>query len=59
MSLYRGLLLLLFLSGACSLVYELIWVRMLLVVFGVSTYAVSTVLTLSLIHIFRAHETDS
>lgn len=45
MSLYRGLLLLLFLSGACSLVYELIWVRMLLVVFGVSTYAVSTVLT--------------
>jgi spermidine synthase len=45
MSLYSGLLLLLFMSGACSLVYELIWVRMLLVVFGVSTYAVSTVLT--------------
>ena len=39
------ILYLFFLSGACSLVYQLIWVRMLVVVFGVSTYAVSTVLT--------------
>ena len=38
------ILALFFLSGACSLVYEVIWVRMLLVVFGVSAHAVSTVL---------------
>ena len=40
-----ALLALFFLSGACSLVYQLIWARMLVVAFGVSTYAVSTVLT--------------
>ncbi|GAB4316079.1 MAG: fused MFS/spermidine synthase [Candidatus Sumerlaeia bacterium] len=34
-----------FLSGACGLVYEAIWVRMLSLVFGVTVYAVSTVLS--------------
>lgn len=34
-----------FLSGACTLVYQVVWVRMLVVVFGVSVFAVSTVLT--------------
>jgi spermidine synthase len=34
-----------FLSGACTLIYEVVWVRMLVVVFGTSVYAVSTVLT--------------
>ena len=34
-----------FLSGACTLVYQVVWVRMLIVVFGVSVFAVSTVLT--------------
>ena len=43
-SLVAALLLLFFVSGACSLVYQLIWARMLVVVFGVGTWAVSTVL---------------
>lgn len=34
-----------FLSGACTLIYQVAWARMLIVVFGVSVYAVSTVLT--------------
>jgi spermidine synthase len=34
-----------FLSGACTLIYQVVWARMLIVVFGVSIYAVSTVLT--------------
>ena len=34
-----------FLSGACALIYEVVWARMLGIVFGVSTYAISTVLT--------------
>jgi spermidine synthase len=34
-----------FLSGACTLIYQVVWARMLIVVFGVSVYAVSTVLT--------------
>jgi len=33
-----------FLSGASSLIYQVVWVRMLVVVFGTSVYAVSTVL---------------
>ena len=42
----RILILILFLlSGACTLIYEVVWVRMLIVVFGTSVYAVSTVLT--------------
>ena len=39
-----AVLALFFLSGACSLVYQLIWARMLVGVFGVGTLAVSTVL---------------
>jgi spermidine synthase len=38
-------LVLFFLSGACTLVYEVVWVRMLVLVFGTSVYAVSTVLS--------------
>lgn len=34
-----------FLSGACALVYQIVWTRMLVVVFGTSVFAVSTVLT--------------
>jgi spermidine synthase len=41
----RIVLVLFFLSGACTLVYEVVWVRMLMLVFGVSVFAVSTVLT--------------
>ena len=42
----RNLILaLFFLSGACTLVYELVWVRMLVLVFGTSVFAVSTVLS--------------
>jgi spermidine synthase len=33
-----------FLSGASSLVYQLVWVRMLVLVFGTTVFAVSTVL---------------
>lgn len=43
-TLIAALLVLFFVSGACSLVYQLIWARMLVVVFGVGTWAVSTVL---------------
>ena len=39
------LLVLFFLSGACTLVYQVIWVRMLVLVFGTGAFAVSTVLT--------------
>jgi len=34
-----------FLSGACTLVYQIVWVRMLVLVFGMTVFAVSTVLT--------------
>ena len=34
-----ALLVLFFFSGACSLVYQVVWVRMLMPVFGVSTFA--------------------
>ena len=33
-----------FLSGAAGLVYQVLWTRQLALVFGVTTYAVSTVL---------------
>ena len=33
-----------FLSGAAGLVYEVLWTRQLALIFGVTTYAVSTVL---------------
>jgi len=38
------LLLVFFLSGATGLVYEVLWTRQLALIFGVTTYAVSTVL---------------
>lgn len=38
------LILLFFLSGFCNLVYEIVWVRMLNLVFGVTVFAVSAVL---------------
>jgi spermidine synthase len=38
------LLLLFFFTGACGLVYQELWVRLLSLVFGVTVYAVSTVL---------------
>ena len=34
-----------FVSGAGSLVYQVVWVRMLVLVFGTSVFAVSTVLS--------------
>jgi len=36
--------LLFFLSGACALVYQVMWLRLLALVFGVTVYAASTVL---------------
>src|SRR5215207_6654419 len=41
---FPTLLLLFFASGACGLVYQQLWVRLLSLVFGVTIYAVSTVL---------------
>ena len=42
----RGAMLLcFFLSGATGLVYEVVWTRMLILVFGATTFAISTVLT--------------
>ena len=41
---YPLLLLLFLLSGAAGLVYELVWVRELIFVFGGTTYAITTVL---------------
>lgn len=38
------LLLVFFLSGATGLIYEVLWTRQLALIFGVTTYAVSTVL---------------
>lgn len=39
-----GVYLIFTLSGACGLIWEVLWVRQLTLVFGVSTYAVCTVL---------------
>ncbi|MCD6415939.1 MAG: fused MFS/spermidine synthase [Planctomycetes bacterium] len=41
----RILLALFFLSGASALIYQLVWVRMFSLVFGVTVFAVSTVLS--------------
>ncbi len=42
----HGLILgLFFMSGLCALIYEVIWARQLILVFGVTTLSVSTVLT--------------
>jgi spermidine synthase len=38
------LVLLFFASGACALIYQVMWLRMLALVFGVTVYAASTVL---------------
>jgi len=43
--LYPGIAALFFLSGATSLVYEVAWLRALLLIFGSTAFAVSTVLT--------------
>lgn len=40
----RVIFLLFFLSGACGLMYEVVWTRMMTFVFGISVYAVTTVL---------------
>jgi len=40
----RALLLAFFLSGVCGLIYQVLWVRMLGLIFGNTTYAVSTIL---------------
>ena len=39
------LLILFFFSGACSLIYEVVWSRMLTVIFGTTLFATSTVLS--------------
>ncbi|MCD6416051.1 MAG: fused MFS/spermidine synthase, partial [Planctomycetes bacterium] len=41
----RILLALFFLSGASALIYQVVWVRMFSLVFGITVFAVSTVLT--------------
>jgi len=41
----RTLVALFFLSGACGLVYEVVWMRMLTLVFGATAFATSAVLT--------------
>ena len=43
-SLFPTLCLLFFASGACGLIYQQLWLRQLSLVFGVTIYAVSTVL---------------
>ena len=42
---FAAILLLFFVSGGCTLVFQVVWVRMLVPVFGMSVFAVSTVLT--------------
>ncbi len=39
------ILVLFFLSGACGLVYEVVWMRMLTLVFGATAFATSTILS--------------
>src|SRR6058998_2104767 len=43
--LQAGLFLFFFLSGATGLLYEIVWMRQLILVFGSTTYAVSAVLS--------------
>lgn len=40
-----GVVVLFFLSGACSLVYEVVWMRMLTLVFGATAFATSAILS--------------
>ena len=44
-SLYHTVLVLFFFSGLCALTYQMIWVKMTGVVFGVAPFAISTVLS--------------
>jgi spermidine synthase len=44
-SLFRAACVLFFGSGACGLVYETVWIRQLTLSFGISVYAISSVLT--------------
>ena len=44
-SLYHTVLVLFFFSGLCALTYQVIWVKMAGVVFGVAPFAISTVLS--------------
>lgn len=44
MALRLAVLVLFFLSGACGLVYEVVWMRMLTVIFGATAFATSTIL---------------
>ncbi len=39
------LIVLFFLSGLCALIYQIVWMRMLTLVFGVTSFAVATVLS--------------
>ena len=39
-----AILVLFFLSGACALVYEVVWMRMLTLIFGATAFATSTIL---------------
>lgn len=41
---YLTIITLFFLSGLCALVYEVVWLRLLGLVFGNTTFAISTVL---------------
>jgi len=44
-SIRRIILALFFLSGACGLIYEVVWMRMLTLVFGATAFATSAILT--------------
>jgi len=44
MNIKKKLLFMFFLSGACGLIYQVLWVRMLGLIFGNTIYAVSTIL---------------
>ncbi len=45
LALLAGLVIVFMLSGASGLIYQVVWVRMLSLVFGVTAYAISTVLS--------------
>jgi spermidine synthase len=40
-----AIFILFFISGAVALVYEVLWLRMLILIFGSTQFAVSTILT--------------
>jgi len=45
-ALFAGVLLFFFVSGACGLLYQVVWTRKLVLLFGTTSYAVSTVLAI-------------